>query len=153
MSRILVWQGANMNWLGIREPEIYGSTTAAELDEQIQAYARQRGFEVEIFYPNIEGEAINKIYEAYERGFEAIVMSPGGFTPAGHALQGALKGVRQRKAYVEVHVANHFARYRRGEHQDATPPAAAGAIMGFGVYGYFLGLEAALHLSEAKRQA
>jgi 3-dehydroquinate dehydratase II len=86
MSRILVLQGANMNWLGIREPEIYGTTTAAELDEQIQAYARKKGFEVEIFYTNLEGEAINKIYEAYERGFEAIVMNPGGFTSAGHAL-------------------------------------------------------------------
>jgi len=153
MSRILVLQGANMNWLGIREPEIYGTTTAAELDEQIQAYACRKGFEVEIFYTNLEGEAINKIYEAYERGFEAIVMNPGGFTSAGHALQGALKGVRQRMAYVEVHVANHYARYRPGEHQNATAPAAAGIIMGFGLYGYFLGLEAALHLIESKRQA
>jgi 3-dehydroquinate dehydratase II len=153
MSRILVLQGANMNWLGIREPEIYGTTTAAELDEQIQAYARKKGFEVEIFYTNLEGEAINKIYEAYERGFEAIVMNPGGFTSAGHALQGALKGVRERMVYVEVHVANHYARYRPSEHQNATASAAVGVIMGFGLYGYFLGLEAALRLIENKRQA
>jgi 3-dehydroquinate dehydratase-2 len=153
MSRILVLQGANMNWLGIREPEIYGTTTAAELDEQIQAYARKKGFEVEIFYTNLEGEAINKIYEAYERGFEAIVMNPGGFTSAGHALQGALKGVRERMVYVEVHVANHYARYRPSEHQNVTASAAVGVIMGLGLYGYFLGLEAALRLIENKRQA
>jgi 3-dehydroquinate dehydratase-2 len=61
MPRILVMQGANMNWLGIREPEVYGTTTAAELDRQILEYARQKGIEVEIFYTNVEGEAINKI--------------------------------------------------------------------------------------------
>ena len=153
MSHILVLQGANMNWLGIREPEIYGTTTAAELDEQIQAYARKKGFEVEIFYTNLEGEAINKIYEAYERGFEAIVMNPGGFTSTGHALQDAWKGVRERMVYVEVHVANHYARYRPSEHQNVTASAAVGVIMGFGLYGYFLGLEAALRLIENKRQA
>lgn len=152
MSRILMLQGANMNWLGIREPEIYGTTTAAELDQQILEYARQKGFEVEIYYTNLEGEAINKIYDAYHRGFEAIVMNPGGFTFAGHALQGALKGVREGMVYVEVHVANHYARYHPAEHQNATASAAVGVIMGFGLYGYFLGLDAALHLIEAKRQ-
>jgi 3-dehydroquinate dehydratase-2 len=153
MPRILVLQGANMNWLGIREPEIYGTTTAAELDQQIHAYARKKGFEVEVYYTNVEGEAINKIYETYNRGFEAIVMNPGGFTFAGYALQGALKGVRDRMVYVEVHVANHYARYHPGEHQNATASAAVGVIMGFGLFGYFLGLDAALHLIEAKQKA
>jgi 3-dehydroquinate dehydratase-2 len=152
MARILVLQGANMNWLGIREPEIYGTTTAAELDQQILEYAQRKGFEVEIYYTNIEGEAINKIYEAYQHGFEAVVMNPGGFTSAGYALQGALKGVRDRMAYVEVHVANHYARYRPGEHHNATAPAAAGVIMGLSLYGYILGLDAALHLIEARQQ-
>jgi 3-dehydroquinate dehydratase-2 len=152
MPRILLLQGANMNWLGIREPEIYGTTTAAELDQQILEYARRKGFEVDIYYTNLEGEAINKIYEAYRQGFEAIVMNPGGFTVAGHALQGALKGVRDRMVYVEVHVANHYARYQPGAHQNATAPAAVGVIMGFGLHGYFLGLDAALHLINAKRK-
>ena len=152
MSRILMLQVANMNWLGIREPEIYGTTTAAELDQQILEYARRKEVEVEIYYTNIEGDAINKIYDAYQRGFEAIVMNPGGFTFAGHALQGALKGVRDRMVYVEVHVANHYARYHPSEHQNATASAAVGVIMGFGLYGYFLGLDAALHLIEAKRK-
>jgi 3-dehydroquinate dehydratase II len=80
-------------------------------------------------------------------------MNPGGFTSAGHALQGALKGVRERMVYVEVHVANHYARYRPSEHQNVTASAAVGVIMGFGLYGYFLGLEAALRLIENKRQA
>lgn len=153
MARILVMQGANMNWLGIREPEIYGRTTAAELDQQIREYARKKGFEVEIVYTNVEGEAINKIYEAYHRGFEAIVMNPGGFTFSGYALRDAIRGVHDRIVYVEVHIANHYARYRPGEHQNATAASAVGVIMGFGLHGYFLGLDAALHLVENKSKA
>jgi 3-dehydroquinate dehydratase II len=153
MPRILMLQGANMNWLGIREPETYGTTTAAELDQQILKYAQQKGFEVEIYYTNIEGEAINKLYDAYNHGFDAIVMNPGGFTFAGYALRDAIRWVRDRMVYVEVHIANHFARYRPGEHQNATAAAAVGVIMGFGLYGYFLGLDAALHLIETKRKS
>lgn len=152
MPRILMMQGANMNWLGIREPEIYGTTTAAELDQQIYEYARKRGVEVEIYYTNVEGEAINKIYDAYHKGVEAIVMNPGGFTFAGYALRDALRGVRDRMVYVEVHIANHYARYRPGEHQNATAAAAVGVIMGVGLYGYFLGLDAALHLIEMQHK-
>ena len=63
--KILVVQGANMNWLGIRQPEIYGTTTAAELDEQIRQYATDKGFEVDIFYSNSEAETIDKLYEAH----------------------------------------------------------------------------------------
>ncbi|HYY17041.1 MAG TPA: type II 3-dehydroquinate dehydratase [Gammaproteobacteria bacterium] len=150
MPRILLLQGANMNWLGIREPEIYGTTTAAELDQQILKYAQQKGFEVEIYYTNLEGEAINKLYEAYDQGFDAIVMNPGGFTFSGYALRDAIRGVRDRMVYVEVHIANHYARYRPGEHQNATAAAAVGVIMGFGLHGYFLGLDAALRLIETK---
>jgi 3-dehydroquinate dehydratase-2 len=150
MPRILLLQGANMNWLGIREPEIYGTTTAAELDQQILKYAQQKGFEVEIYYTNLEGEAINKLYEAYNQGFDAIVMNPGGFTFSGYALRDAIRGVRDRMVYVEVHIANHYARYRPGEHQNATAAAAVGVIMGFGLHGYFLGLDAALRLIETK---
>ena len=64
MTRILVLQGANMNWLGIREPEKYGTTTANELDDMIRRHAQERGYEVEIAYCNIEGEAIERLYEA-----------------------------------------------------------------------------------------
>ena len=153
MPRILMLQGANMNWLGIREPEVYGTTTAADLDQQILKYAQQKSFEVDIYYTNMEGEAINKIYDAYNRGFDALVMNPGGFTFSGYALRDAIRGVRDRMVYVEVHIANHYARYRPGEHQNATAAAAAGVIMGFGLYGYFLGLDAALHLIATQRQA
>jgi 3-dehydroquinate dehydratase II len=61
MTRILLVQGANLTFLGRREPDIYGTTTAAELDADLQRHARERGYQLDIFYTNIEGEAINRI--------------------------------------------------------------------------------------------
>ena len=65
VAKIIVIQGANINWLCTRQPEIYGTTTAAELDAHIRRYAQQKGFDVEIFYSNSEGETINKVYQAH----------------------------------------------------------------------------------------
>ena len=75
MTKILVFQGANMNWLGKRQPEIYGTTTADQLDERIRAYAAKKGFEVEIFYTNMEGEGIERLQQAEKEGVDAIVMN------------------------------------------------------------------------------
>jgi 3-dehydroquinate dehydratase-2 len=80
MPKILVIQGANMNWLGKRQPEHYGSTSAAELDEMIRRHAQAKGYEVDIFYTNTEGAAIDRIYQAVEAGVDALVMNPAGFT-------------------------------------------------------------------------
>jgi len=138
--KILVIQGANMNWLGIRQPNIYGTTTAAEVDEQIRDYAREKEFDVEIFYSNSEGETIDKVYDAHRQAVDAIVMNPGGFTAHGYALRDALLGIKV--PVVEVHLTNH---YTRGIHS-VLASAAKGIIMGLGVQGYILGLDAALYL-------
>jgi 3-dehydroquinate dehydratase II len=90
--KILLLQGANLTFLGRREPEIYGSTTPAELDAMLQRHAQQHGYQLEIFYTNIEGEAINRIYRAVDEGFEGLVMNPAGFTYAGFALKDCIKG-------------------------------------------------------------
>ncbi|RMF92807.1 MAG: 3-dehydroquinate dehydratase [Nitrospinota bacterium] len=147
MPKILMIHGANMNWLGIRQPEIYGRTTAAELNKMIEDYARQKQFEVENFYSNSEAETIDRIYRAYEEGFDAIVMNPGGFSYTGYALKDALLGVKERLPYVEVHISNHYA---RGIHS-VIAPAAVGVIMGFGIHVYFLGLDAALEIIKKKQ--
>ena len=68
--KILLLQGANMTYLGRRQPELYGTTTAAELDAMLLAFANEQGFELEIFYSNIEGEAINRLYRAVDEGFD-----------------------------------------------------------------------------------
>src|ERR1700759_2593433 len=71
MTKILLVQGANLTFLGRREPAIYGTTTAAELDTMLQAHAGKRGYVLDIFYSNIEGEAIDRIYRAVDEGVDA----------------------------------------------------------------------------------
>ena len=68
MRKILLVQGANLTYLGKREPEIYGTTTGEELNETLLRHSRDKGYQLEIFYSNIEGEAINRIYEAADAG-------------------------------------------------------------------------------------
>src|ERR1700748_3690276 len=87
VAKILLLQGANLTFLGRREPEIYGSTTPAELDARLQGHARDHGYQLDIFYTNIEGDAINRIYQAVDEGFDGLVMNPAGFTYAGFALK------------------------------------------------------------------
>jgi 3-dehydroquinate dehydratase-2 len=141
MPKILLIQGSNMNLLGIRQPEIYGTTTAAELDKMMQDYAKAKKFALEIFYTNSEGECIDRIIKAYHDKIDVLVMNPGGFTYANHAIRDTLKGVKI--PYVEIHLSNH---YERGLHS-VIAPAAQGVIMGLGIQVYFMGLDAALYLA------
>ena len=100
--KILLVHGANLTFLGRREPAIYGTTTAAELDAMLQRHAREHGYVLDIFYSNIEGEAINHIYRAVDEGFDGLVMKPAGFTYAGFALNDCIKGAKptvRRGAY------------------------------------------------------
>ncbi len=143
MPKILLIQGANLCWLGKREPEIYGSTSAAEVDAMVRRHAEEHGYEIEIFYTNHEGECIDRIYEAVEAGIDALVMNPGGFTYSGMAIADTLKGVAPLP-YVEVHISNQAARGIEG----ATTKVADCVIHGTGAYGYILGMLAALHLVE-----
>ncbi len=146
MSRILLVQGANMVHLGKREPEFYGRTTASELNEMLHRHAKAKGYALEIFYTNVEGEAINRIYEAASAGVDGLVINPAGFNYAGYALRDCLKAVAL--PYVEVHMTNVEARGIKC----VLAQVADGVIFGFGTHSYVLGLEAMLHLlSSAKR--
>jgi len=145
MTKIILIQGSNMNLLGIRQPEIYGTTSAAELDKMMNDYAEGKGFKLEIFYTNSEGECIDRIIKAYHDKVDVLVMNPGGFTYASHAIRDTIKGLKI--PYVEIHLSNH---YERGIHS-VIAPAAQGVIMGLGIQVYFLGLDAALHIAEKKK--
>ena len=145
MVKILLIQGSNMNLLGIRQPEIYGKTQAAELDRMLLDYAKAKGFELEIFYTNSEGECIDRIIKAYKDKVDALVMNPGGFTYYGKAIGDTIKGLKI--PYVEVHLSNHFVR----DIHSVIAEAAEGIIMGLGIQVYFLGLDAALHLASKKK--
>ena len=140
MWRILLIQGANMIHLGKREPEIYGKTTASELNAMLHEHARSTGYELEIFYTNVEGEAINRVYRAVEDGVDGLVMNPAGFNYAGYALRDCIKGAAL--PYVEVHMTNVEARGINC----LIAKIADGVIFGLGVHSYVLGLEAMLYL-------
>jgi 3-dehydroquinate dehydratase-2 len=101
MMKILIVQGANLTFLGRREPEIYGTTTAAQLDAMLQRHAQDHDYHLDIFYTNIEGEAINRIYQGVEDGANGFVMSPARFTYTGYALKDCVQGAGL--PYVEVH--------------------------------------------------
>ena len=146
MAKILLIQGANMNLLGIREPDIYGRTSAAELDKMLQEYVKTKAVHLEIFYTNSEGECIDRIIQAYHENVDALVMNPGGFTYGAHAIRDTIKGTNI--PYVEVHLSNIYAR----RIQPVIAPAAKGVIMGLGIQVYFLGLDAAMKFVEEKRR-
>ena len=138
-------QGSNMNLLGIRQPEIYGTTSAAELDKMMEDYAKKKKFDLEIFYTSSEGECIDRIIKAHFDKVDVLVMNPGGFTYAAQAIRDTIKGVKI--PYVEIHLSNHYER----EIHSVIAAAAQGVIMGFGIQVYFMGLDAALHLVSKKK--
>ena len=86
-KKIILIQGANLTYLGKREPHIYGTTRPEELNATLLNHAQKNGLFLEIFYTNVEGEAINKIYQCADDGFDGIVMNPAGFSYAGYALK------------------------------------------------------------------
>ena len=140
MTRILLLQGANMAYLGKRQPEIYGTTTAAELDQMVQRHAKKNGVKLDIFYTHIEGEAIGRIYRAADEGIDGLLMNPAGFIHAGYALRDCLRAMQF--PYVEVHMSNID---KRG-FKSVTAETARGVIAGFGLCSYIMGMDALLDL-------
>ncbi len=140
--KILLIQGANMAYLGKREPEIYGTTMAAELDAMLLGQAKKGGFDLEIFYTHAEGEAIERIYRAVGEGIDGLLMNPAGFSYAGYALRDCLKSMKF--PYVEVHISNIE---KRGI-KSVTAEVARGVIAGFGLQSYFMGLDALVALAK-----
>ena len=145
MEKILLLQGANMSALGRRQPEIYGTTTAAELDAMLLAHAHTHGYQLEICYTEVEGEAIGRLYRAVDEGVQGLVMNPAGFNYAGYALRDCVLALPF--PYVEVHMSNVA---KRGI-TCVLAPIATGVVFGFGVQSYVLGLEAMLRLLRPPR--
>jgi 3-dehydroquinate dehydratase-2 len=134
--KLLLIQGANMEYLGKRQPELYGTTTAKELDAAIRRRARELGVSVQIFYTNIEGEALSAIYKADRAGFDGLLFNPAGFLHAGYALRDCLRSIAMPA--IEIHMTNIE---KRG-FGSITAAAAVGMIAGFGTDSYLLALEA-----------
>jgi len=134
MARILIIHGAGMNMRGKVQTEIFGKMTLPEYDARIRGYAAELGVDIEIFHSNLEGEVINKIYEASEHGFDAAIFNPAGFSRGYPALCAAIGQVKFPT--IEVHISNPV---RRGPLSD-TLPVSLGSVTGFGVVGYYLAL-------------
>lgn len=101
--KILVINGPNLNMLGIREPQIYGSKTYSDLCELITSYSKEKGIETEIYQSNHEGDLVDKIQAAY-KNFDGIVINPAAYTHTSIALLDALKSVGLPA--VEVHISD-----------------------------------------------
>ncbi len=143
MRKIILLQGANVGHVWKRQPEIYGTATAADLDRSLTAYATSRGVALEIVYTHIEGEAIASLYKAANEGAEGVLMNPGGFLHGGFALRDCLRSLGI--PCVEIHMTNIE---KRGM-KSVTIEAALGAVIGFGMNGYQVGLDALLgHLDK-----
>jgi 3-dehydroquinate dehydratase II len=138
MTRVLVLHGPNLNWLGKREPAIYGSQTLDDLNRSLDEAAGKLGMELKVFQNNSEGELIN-IIQAESGWAEAILINPGAYTHYSYALRDALAGIGL--PVVEVHISNIYTR-EEFRHHSVIAPIAVGQISGFGFESYILGLKA-----------
>ena len=142
MAKFLVLNGPNLNLLGEREPEVYGSTTLAEIDHQIQDSASKVGHDLECFQSNAESELIDKIHSAKQSAVDFIIINPGALTHSSIALRDAFLGTQI--PFIEVHLSNVFSREEFRRHSYLSD-IAVGIISGMGALGYELALSAAIN--------
>lgn len=133
---ILVLNGPNLNRLGKRQPEIYGSESLGDIEKRVREAAGQE--EIIFFQSNHEGELIEQVHRAADEGWPVII-NPGGFTHTSVALRDALAEVADGAGFVEVHLSNVHAREAFRQHSYLSP-LARGVIAGLGSYGYIAAL-------------
>lgn len=141
--KILVINGPNLNFLGIREPAQYGSENYATLCKKLEDAATAKGDSIEIFQNNCEGTIIDRLQAAYSDGTEGIIINPGAYTHYSYAIRDALASLTMPK--IEVHISNIHKR-EEFRHVSVTAPVCDGQIVGLGTNGYLLAIEA-LHMA------
>ena len=141
-TNILLLNGPNLNLLGSREPEVYGSATLADVENEAARAAAAAGATLSCFQSNHEGALIDRIHAAKAEGIDAIVINPGGLTHTSVALRDALAGVAI--PFVEVHISNVHQR-ESFRHHSYLSDIATGVVCGFGVDGYRYAIEFAFN--------
>ena len=135
----MIINGPNLNFLGIREKDIYGTQDYAAICEDLLKQSQSRGLQAHLFQSNVEGEIIGALQRAYLENYDGIIINPGAFTHYSYAIHDAIKSIQLPT--IEVHLSNIHAReaFRK---ISVTAPACVGSISGFGSLGYVMAMEA-----------
>jgi 3-dehydroquinate dehydratase II len=145
-ARILVLHGPSLNTLGKREPDIYGRTTLAEINDRLRARGAELGYEVTTFQSNHEGALIDCLQEEADR-VVGIVINPGGLAHTSYSLRDALKDAN--RPIITVHLSNIHAR-EPFRHESLIAPICVGQVVGLGWRGYLHALEALIELTQGE---
>ena len=142
-STIYVLNGPNLNLLGVREPEIYGSDTLDDIAGRLEDRARELDLGIDMRQSNHEGHLVDWLHEAQATQARAVILNAGGFTHTSVALHDAVKAIVT--PVIEVHLSNPHAR-EPFRHTSMVAPVARGTIQGFGALSYLLALDAAARI-------
>lgn len=144
--KILIVNGPNLNFLGIRDKTQYGTESYAALEKRLQDKAARDGVTLELFQANGEGEIIDRLQEAYGNGTDGIVINPGAYTHYSLAIRDALESLHM--PIVEVHISN-IQKRENFRHESVTAPVCTGQIAGLGLKGYELAMD---YIESTKKQ-
>lgn len=141
MAHFLLLNGPNLNLLGSREPDVYGRQSLADIEQHLDARAREHGHTLSCFQSNSEGELIDRLHAARNEGIACVLFNPAAFTHTSVALRDAL--LATELACIEIHLSN-TARREAFRHHSYIADVAIGTITGFGAQGYDMALDAAM---------
>lgn len=145
MTKLLILNGPNLNLLGLRQPEIYGTTTLADIEAMCRAHVDAQDVQIEFMQSNHEGALIDALHDARGK-IDGVILNAGALTHTSIALMDAIKSVEL--PVVELHLSNIHAR-EEFRHKSWIAPVAVGQICGFGPKGYTLAIDAILSVLES----
>ena len=142
MSEFLLINGPNLNLLGTREPDVYGSTSLGDIEARCTDIAQELGHNLACYQSNAEHDLVDRVQQAATDGVDFIILNPGAFTHTSVALRDTFLAVQI--PFIEIHLSNTFAR-EEFRHHSYFSDIASSCLFGFGAYGYELALQAASH--------